>query len=327
METKQLSTLKRELTEADLCARVETLDLSDFVIERLKGKDIATLGALLDADIEYLEKIFHERPSIVGYIADAVHKKGGCLKNEYADLNISEDVALIPIEILDLSPRVKKRFRYSGLRVFGDLLSYTADELLRIRQFGEDSLKEVKDYLKLFGYTLKDDAPTIDEVRQKLKAEGAHLLEEIFSNKVYLVLYRNGIYTIEDLQNYGPDVINLYGMGELRRRELAETMTAYNLQFNINAKKIEIPTNNGETKENTPKAVVMPTEEVVAEAKRENDAIRARIEKKEALVAEYDRLLQERQELLAREQELDALIATKLKDMNDVKVGATHGRK
>ena len=206
-------------------------------------------------------------------------------------------------------------------------MSYNADELLRIRQFGEESLKEVKDYLKLFGYTLKDDAPTIDEVRQKLKAEGAHLLEEIFSNKVYLVLYRNGIYTIEDLQNYGPDVINLYGMGELRRRELAETMTAYNLQFNINAKKIGIPTNNGETKENTPKAVVMPTEEVVAEAKRENDAIRARIEKKEALVAEYDRLLQERQELLAREQELDALIATKLKDMNDVKVGATHGRK
>ena len=327
METKKLSTLKRDLTDSDKSLDIELLDLSEQIVERLKRRNINTLGDLLNTDKEHLELIFQDHQYVVGYIADAVHKKGGCLKNEYADLNISEDVALIPIEILDLSPRVKKRFRHSGLRVFGDLLSYTADELLRIRQFGEDSLKEVKDYLKLFGYTLKDDAPTIDEVRQKLKAEGAHLLEEIFSNKVYLVLYRNGIYTIEDLQNYGPDVMNLYGMGELRRRELAETMTAYNLQFNINAKKIEIPTNNGETKENTPKAVVMPTEEVVAEAKRENDAIRARIEKKEALVAEYDRLLQERQELLAREQELDALIATKLKDMNDVKVGATHGRK
>jgi len=326
METKKLSTLKRDLTDSDKSLVVELLDLSDEITRRLKGKNINTLGDLLNTDIEHLRLIFPDQKYFVGYIADAVHKKGACLKNEYADLNISEDVALIPIEVLDLSPRVKKRFKYAGLKVFGDLLSYNADELLRIRQFGEDCLKEVKDYLKLFGYSLKDDAPTIDEVRQKLKAEGAHLLEEIFSNKVYLVLYRNGIYTIEDLQNYGPEVNNLFGMGALRRRELAEKMTAYNIQFNINAKKIEIPT-NGETKEDAPKAVVMPTEEVVAEAKRENDAIRARIEKKEALVAEYDRLLQERQELLAREQELDALIATKLKDMNDVKVGATHGRK
>ena len=61
-----------------------------------------------------------------------------------------------PIEKLDLTVRSLNCLKREGVHTIGDLLNYSLEDLMDIRNFGEKSVIEVKDKIEAMGLQLKD---------------------------------------------------------------------------------------------------------------------------------------------------------------------------
>lgn len=61
-----------------------------------------------------------------------------------------------PVEKLDLTVRSLNCLKREGVHTIGDLLNYTLEDLMDIRNFGEKSVIEVKDKIEAMGLHLKD---------------------------------------------------------------------------------------------------------------------------------------------------------------------------
>jgi DNA-directed RNA polymerase subunit alpha len=61
-----------------------------------------------------------------------------------------------PIEKLDLTVRSLNCLKREGVHTIGDLLNYSLDDLMDIRNFGEKSVIEVKDKIESMGLHLKE---------------------------------------------------------------------------------------------------------------------------------------------------------------------------
>lgn len=61
----------------------------------------------------------------------------------------------------------------------------------------------------------------------------------------------------------------------------------------------------------------MSPELIIEQAKKENAFIRKRLEKKQVLLIEYESLVKEKEDLIAREAELDELIKAKLESKKE----------
>ena len=269
-----------------------------YILER---NNIITFEHLINTDINTIKKLFtsrFEQRDIINF----VHKHNCIIKNEYEEINISKEVGLTPISSLDIPKRIKRALLSHRLMVLGDILLLEPKEILNIKGIGEDLLIELRVSLNKLGFNIKNDKPTVNEMREKYKQENKTLLEEIFSSRIYIILYKNNIYTIEDLLKKGNEVFNLPFFGELRKRELLNTMNQHNLKF--------------ETPINTNQNLI---EEKIKVLSKNNEEIKKRIIEKEELLKEYDRLIKEQQLLLEKEQELDKLL--------EEKKGVIHGRK
>ena len=75
----------------------------------------------------------------------------------------TEDLSLRPIEELGLTIRSVNCLRRGGIQLIGDLLSKTHDDLLKIRNLGKKSLKEIEDKISERGLELRQ--PTEEELR------------------------------------------------------------------------------------------------------------------------------------------------------------------
>lgn len=325
-------------TEYDL---IENLDIGDRTKEVLSSLGYITIGDLIKEKEEKLREIFESRKYDVAFryygstafrhLKAILHVDYGLtFDNEFEDRGLSREVALTKIEDLGLPTSVRNVLhRQLGVYTFGDLLNIEYDLFIRARNMGTGKLKILKDYVHSLGYTLKNEEPMLEEVLEKLRSDGVELLEEKFPNaKVYMPLYKNGIYTIEDLVNYGPDVLNIVRIGELRQKELLSRMQELGLTFVVSNKKVfgeEIGVRPAITINIPgPAVAIRPADAIIKQAQFENEAIKSRIEYKEQLVKEYGQLMVEREQLLAREKELDELIASKV---NGMKEGVAHGRK
>ena len=60
-----------------------------------------------------------------------------------------------PIEDLDLSVRSYNCLKRANIHTIGELTQKTVNEMIRIRNLGRKSLKEVEDKLKEFGLSLR----------------------------------------------------------------------------------------------------------------------------------------------------------------------------
>ena len=116
------------------------------------------------------------------------------------------------------------------------------------------------------------------------------------------LLYKNGIYTIKDLVNFGEKVFDIVGMGPIRRRNLEKAMLSANIDF---VEKDDVVTSEKEV-------AIMPTAKIVEQLKNEISEIKSRISHKEKLLSEYNRLIEERQSLITTEKKLDEEIASKM---------------
>ncbi len=244
---------------------------------------------------------------------------------EYDDIGLTSEVANTPVSELELPVAIKNiLIKQLYAYTLGDLLTTDYEKIIMARNFGETYLGILKNYVHDLGYTLKDEQPTLKETIKSLKEQGIPLLEETIPNaRIYTSLYKNGIYTLTDLLNLGPDVCKLAGFGLIRQKELFEKMNELNLTFN--SPQITTEQNSEEADViPRPDAATAPTEAQIFQVEEENNAIKIRIEKKQTLLEKYNSLLQERQQLIQREKELDQLIEAKV---NEMKAGISHGGK
>jgi hypothetical protein len=135
---------------------------------------------------------------------------------------------------------------------------------------------------------------------RELKEQGIRLLEEdLLEPRLYMPLYRNGIYTLSELIKSGSKVLEIPNYGPLRRHDLIERLKELGVTL--------VVAKEGESREST--------QELINTVRQENSEIRLRIESKQAMLLEYEDLLRERAELRMREAELDQLIESKLKEL------------
>ena len=79
--------------------------------------------------------------------------------SERTPLVVSPEIYQTPIEKLELSPRTLNCLKRSHISKVGEVLEMSDDELLKIRNFGEKSLVELKEKLAEHGVTGLSDGP------------------------------------------------------------------------------------------------------------------------------------------------------------------------
>lgn len=314
---------------------IECLEINDKSKEILKKAGYKTVGDLVSVKKEEVEMLFNiPKISSLDFYGFTEFKRLKALLHhdfkltflgEYDDFGLTPEIANTPVSQLELPVAIKNVLeKQLYVYTLGDLLTVEYSSILKARHFGEKYLGILKDYVHSLGYTLNGEEPTLNEILKSLKEKGVQLLEEVIPNvKIYNPLYKNGIYTIEDLLNYGPDVCKIVRFGPLRQQELLKRMRELNLSFN-DLSGVTVPKINQTVEVPKPVVAIRPNEAIITQAKIENDTIRNRIKQKEELVKEYECLMEERNQLIARENELDRLIEFKI---NEMKEGTSHGRK
>lgn len=68
---------------------------------------------------------------------------------------ISEDIAMLKVEDLDLTVRSWNCLNVENIKTVGQLCGLTENELLKLPNFGRKSLKEIKEVLTKLGVSLK----------------------------------------------------------------------------------------------------------------------------------------------------------------------------
>lgn len=205
---------------------------------------------------------------------------------------IIKEVIELPIQIKNVLYRT---FRVITLE---DLLKIDYTTLRKARNMGEKYLEILKRYVHSQGYTLNGEKDTIEEISAEKKRQGLRLLEDILEKpSLYLILYRNGIYTLEDLKAYGSKVYELTGYGPLRQKELKEILASIGIVLD------------------QPEEPKQPNkiEILIERQKTENESIKERLTHKKALLETYQELINERDRLLKEEQELDEQLASTLR--------------
>jgi DNA-directed RNA polymerase subunit alpha len=84
------------------------------------------------------------------------------LEQEYSSLEVEKEVPslqeeekkILTLEDLVLSTRAYNALRMAGIHTLEDLLTKTEEELMNIKNFGQKSLQELKEKLKVKGYSL-----------------------------------------------------------------------------------------------------------------------------------------------------------------------------
>lgn len=284
--------------------KLEELGLGVDVVSTLRRNGCNSVEDLCEITMEKLEEIIRY-PYQVRSIRRVLHDIGMHLKDEYKDINISLEEASVRLDdLVDLDIYLKNVLR-QRLHVYtiGELLTTDYEEILKARGIGKHYMEILKQYVHSKGYVIKNEEESLREILIKKREEGIQLLEDVIdSPKVYLILYRSGIYTLEDLVAYGPKALELPGYGPKRRKELVDKMKELGIEFQVD---VIVDGEKG----------TEPTRTLVEEVRRENNELRERVEQKSALLLEYEELIKERAELMVREKELDNLIDSKLKEL------------
>lgn len=86
-----------------------------------------------------------------------------------------EEILSKSISELDLSVRASNCLRAANITTIGQLVEYSKQDLLNIKNFGRKSLNEIIESLKVYGLTLKDGEGYEDQLTNK---EDSEMLEE-----------------------------------------------------------------------------------------------------------------------------------------------------
>ncbi len=141
-----------------------------------------------------------------------------------------EKIMRTPVNDFELSVRSRNCLAKMNIFTLGDLLSITEQEMLSYKNFGETSLKEVKEMLAMRGLRLgmnrEGDERMMSKADQKVLGESIEKLE--LSPKGTQVLESLGVSRIGDLVQYTDlDLYKAPGSGQSIVQELSTALGAF----------------------------------------------------------------------------------------------------
>ncbi len=141
-----------------------------------------------------------------------------------------EKIMRTSVNDFELSVRSRNCLAKMNIFTLGDLLRITEQEMLSYKNFGETSLKEVKEMLAArnlrLGMFREGDERSISKADQKILGESVEKLE--LANKSAQVLENLGVSRIGDLAQYTDlDLYRAPGSGQSVVQELATALGAY----------------------------------------------------------------------------------------------------
>jgi DNA-directed RNA polymerase subunit alpha len=141
-----------------------------------------------------------------------------------------EKIMRTSVNDFELSVRSRNCLAKMNIFTLGDLLRITEQEMLSYKNFGETSLKEVKEMLAArnlrLGMFREGDERSISKADQKILGESVEKLE--LTNRAAKVLEDLGITRIGDLAQYTDlDLFRSMGSGQSVVQELATALGAY----------------------------------------------------------------------------------------------------
>lgn len=80
-----------------------------------------------------------------------------CGEHEAINVQPSAEVLRMRVKKMQFSLRARKCFNRLGIETLGDLIKYSADDLLELNNFGMTTLSEVRDILSALGLNLRND--------------------------------------------------------------------------------------------------------------------------------------------------------------------------
>lgn len=297
---------------------IETLNIDARYINTLKKAGIENIGHLINCpqtNVVALLNIINYSGYVV--VRNALMENGFLFefdKKIYEQFNIPRDYIFTKIEDLPLTSRVINSLRHNGIRYFGDLLTTDYIKIIRLRNIGPNSVKELRDFVHSLGYNFPGEKDSYKDIMERYQAQGIPLVGEVlnFNNDIANPLYRAGIFTVDDLKYYGPKVFEINGIGKLAKEKIKEAMENHGIAFETREKPILMPENI--------------TEDTLEKEQLISAEIKARIEKKRELARKFEDLMQERKELLAYEKKLDQKIADAINKYKALGVNDGFGR-
>ena len=211
----------------------------------------------------------------------------------------NKEILQITLKDLGIKKRTRKRLSLYNIETLEDLLQIDYENLTKIRQLGIGGLKEIKGALHNAGYKIKNEDKSQEVQKEKIKQEGKVLLEELgFSPQAYSLLYREGIFTLQQLNNRWREIPIIKGYGPNRQRQLLDQLTI--LGVGITGEGLLIP------KEVEQQAI---EQEKLNKSAKEEQKQSEDIKRRNILIEMQQSLLKEKQALIIREQEIDNELA------------------
>lgn len=288
-------------------------NINHLLIDALLAADIKTIGDLVNASEDKVIIVLNT-VNVLGYsqVRSALMNMGFVFSFDaavYEEYNIPNDYIFRRIDTLPLSNKTIISIIHNGITFLGDLLITDYNELLNARNVGAKTIRELKDYVHSLGYTFPNEKESYQDSIKRYQSNGILLVgEELgLSNSVAYALYRVGIFTVADLKAYGPMIFKVPGIGPKAQEEITLAMSNQGLKFESIKK---------DAGDNT----------LGIEEAQENIAIKTRLEAKERIANILERLLQERNDLLAKEKVLDEKIAHLIENYKALEINNGTGR-
>jgi DNA-directed RNA polymerase subunit alpha len=127
--------------------KIETNDQDEFEREEELFLDVWTNGSITPPQALSLASQI-----IRGWFTGLENLDPKSLPEESLSLSLTQESDMVkdlPIEDLDLSARSYNALKRAQIHLIGDLLKYSLNDLLKIKSFGQKSLKEVSEALEL----------------------------------------------------------------------------------------------------------------------------------------------------------------------------------
>ncbi len=203
-------------------------------------------GGAYDAAIGCLRRILNANPQHARarlFLKDAEASKTMYYDEDQARRLAKRNAVLdIPVTDFELSVRARNCLKKMNIRTLGDLVRTTEVDLLAYKNFGETSLKEIKDMLAAKGLRLGQaveegpDFGTFEEAFEEPEGDQGVLATPIaeidFSIRARRALESLGIETLGDLASKTePELLACKNFGQTSLNEVQQRLAEYGLQL------------------------------------------------------------------------------------------------
>jgi DNA-directed RNA polymerase alpha subunit len=151
---------------------------------------------------------------------------------------MKEKVLGMKVEELDFSSRTLNALKRANINTVEEIISFTEDEIIKIRNIGETGFTELLKKLRGLGLSFREsEVYTMGMFIERPEVKGEKVLEFTieemeFSVRTYTCLKRAGINTVEDLINRTEsDMIKVRNLGRKSLEEVIQKLNALGLSL------------------------------------------------------------------------------------------------